>query len=56
MNPQEFKAAMQKIADECAGDNERVHAEMDDLMLQLLRKLGYGDGCDIFDNTEMWCA
>ena len=37
-------------------DEEDAHMEMDDLMLDLLRSLGYGDGVDIFENTNKWYA
>ncbi len=35
---------------------EDQHLEMDALMCETLRQLGYGKGVDIFENTEKWYA
>ncbi len=54
MDPKEFAEKMKAIADE--RDTERGHIKMDDLMCELLRSLGYGDGIDIFDDVPKWYA
>lgn len=64
LTPEEFTKAMKDISDKLANppkyrpyyDEEDAHMEMDDLMLDLLRSLGYGDGVDIFENTNKWYA
>ena len=64
LTPEEFTKAMNDISDKLANppkyrpyyDEEDAHMEMDDLMLDLLRSLGYGDGVDIFENTNKWYA
>ena len=54
--PEEFTKRMQEIHNRYSDDEEVVHSEMDDLMCELLRELGYGEGVDIFDNTHKWYA
>lgn len=57
MTPDEFKQAMADARhkfDEDKYDEEYVHIKMDDIMCDLLRSLGYGEGIDIFNNTPMW--
>ncbi len=63
MTPEEFAAKMleaSKITYSHWGkeyaDIEDSHAAMDDLMCNLLRSLGYGDGIDIFEKAEKWYA
>ena len=56
ITPEEFAKRMQEIHDRYLDDEEVVHSEMDDLMCELLRQLGYGEGIDIFDNTHKWYA
>ncbi len=56
MTPAEFKAAMQKIRDDDNGDTEVNHCAADGLLLRVLYSLGYGDGCDIFEEMERWYA
>ena len=53
MTPEEFAKAMKKASDY---DEEVAHMQMDDLMSDLLRQLGYGEGIDIFENTYKWHA
>lgn len=63
MTPEEFAEKMQK-ARETTGfifgtevpDIETAHENMDDLMCQVLRDLGYGEGIDIFCNADKWYA
>lgn len=60
LTPEEFAKAMKDISNKLANppkdlpyyDEEDAHMEMDDLMCDLLRSLGYGDGVDIFENTD----
>ena len=57
MTPEEFKQAMADARhkfDVDKYDEEDVHIKMDDIMCDLLRSLGYGEGIDIFNNTPMW--
>lgn len=62
MTPEEFAKKMKKISDnlkyqnDAYYDEEDAHTQMDDLMSDLLRQLGYGEGIDIFDNTSKWHA
>lgn len=52
MTPEEFKKEMQKIADEYG--TEDGHIEADDLMIKLLKELGYEEGAEIFDRMYKW--
>lgn len=57
MTPEEFKQAMTDAYRywwEAEHDEEYVHHNMDDIMCDLLRSLGYGEGIDIFENTPKW--
>lgn len=60
MTPEEFEARMLQIKEKMETDpwidEEETHGEMDALMENVLRSLGYGAGCDIFDNTPKWYA
>jgi len=53
--PEEFKDAMEKLTalDE---DKEMMHGLMDDVMCWVLRRLGYGEGVEIFKKTDKWYA
>ena len=35
-------------------DEEDAHRQMDGIMANLLRQLGYREGIDIFENTNKW--
>lgn len=52
-SPERFRKAMLRAE---SGDNEVAHANMDELMCQALRDLGYGAGIDIFDGQDKWYA
>lgn len=54
MTREEFKNKMQAIADK--RDTEEGHIEADDLMCELLKELGYGEGVDIFEGMPRWYA
>lgn len=59
MTPEEFKNEMQKISNrqgEKYIDVEITHAEADDLMCEMLRELGYGEGVDVFEDMPKWYA
>lgn len=61
MTPEEFKNEMADIVeyhmkgDRC-WDRENVHRNMDRLMCDLLRELGYGEGVDVFELAPKWYA
>lgn len=61
MTPEEFAKAMKKASDNLNDptghpyyDEEYAHSKMDGIMADLLRQLGYGEGIDIFENTNKW--
>lgn len=54
MTKEEFKNRMQAIADK--RDTEGGHIEADDLMCELLKGLGYGEGVEIFEGMNRWYA
>lgn len=61
LTPEEFSTAMMQIKtgalyDECMYDEENQHRDADELMCNILRSLGYGDGVDIFDGMHKWYA
>lgn len=59
LTPEEFTKQMQEAFDVYyveQDDEEMVHGTMDDIMCNLLRQLGYGDGVDIFNKTPKWYA
>lgn len=59
MTPEEFAKRMANIfgyTSKAFYDQEGAHIDADDLMLELLRSLGYDEGCDIFDRSPKWYA
>jgi hypothetical protein len=58
MTPEEFKNLMAnaKSRYDEHDDEEETHVEMDGIMCNLLRQLGYGEGVDIFNSTPKWYA
>lgn len=54
LSPEEFKQRMLDIRK--GYSKELGHVVMDELMIQILRSFGYGEGCDIFDNAPKWYA
>lgn len=59
MTPEEFKQAMADAYHQHYdndADVEVVHYVMDDIMCNLLKDLGYGEGIDIFIETPKWYA
>ena len=55
ITPEDFKERMNVLADD-TGDTELCHEYMDDLMCDVLRELGYGEGIDVFESTHKWYA
>ena len=51
-----FLVRMKNIFYSSGKDVEECHAAMDDLMCEVLRSLGYGDGVDVFEAAEKWYA
>ncbi len=56
ITPEQAASEMERIRNDKNGDTELLHAEMDDLMVKLLRQLGYEAAAEIFDNTYKWYA
>ena len=52
--PEEFAGMMKAISHKYYADEEKCHIEMDRLMCDYLRMLGYGEGIDIFENIPKW--
>jgi hypothetical protein len=56
MTPDEFAEKMREIK-KCYGhDRENRHWEMDGLLCDMLKSLGYAEGVEIFEDTEKWYA
>lgn len=49
----EFNKKMKYIS-ENQWRTEDAHIEMDDVMCDTLKKLGFGEGIEIFEDTEKW--
>ena len=56
MTPKEFAKEMQNICLLSHDDREIAHCDADDLLCQVLRELGYGEGVDIFEEMDKWYA
>ena len=57
MTPAEFSEEMRKIyPTRETGDREVSHINADDLLVKVLRGLGYGEGCDIYEAAHKWHA
>lgn len=56
MNAEEFTQKMMDIESVHGGDIEAAHGRADEVMCDLLRELGYGDGVDIFERMDRWYA
>ena len=54
MSREDFAKKMQELSD--MNDTEGAHCEMDDLLCDMLRELGYGEGVDIFEARDKWYA
>lgn len=59
MTPEEFKEKILAIKEEFYDrecDEEAWHRRADDVICELLRDLGYGEGINVFDATPKWYA
>lgn len=62
MSPEEFKVRMEQIvAHDWASGSEYqspdvVHSNADDLLCELLRSLGYGDGIAVYESLARYFA
>lgn len=56
MKPEEFEDKMRELASKCDDDREIAHAEMDDLMCEVLSSLGYAGGVAVFIAASKWYA
>ena len=54
MTPQQFTEAMRSLLHRTSLEPEAAHLEADQLMCELLRQLGYGEGIDLFDGLQKW--
>ena len=52
--PEEFEELMRNCVIDNYYDQEDMHIEMDNLMCDVLRMLGYGEGVKIFEDTPKW--
>ena len=55
ITPQEFARKMRQVGEQNA-DVEICHKAADELLLEVLRQQGYGEGCDVFDSMNKWYA
>jgi len=55
-DPAHVAKRMQSIVDHNSGDQEVCHAEMDQLMCDLLETLGYTKAVELFRKEEKWYA
>jgi hypothetical protein len=49
-----FANEMRRIQRAFEDTPDQCHALMDECMCHLLRELGYGEGIDIYEDTERW--
>jgi len=54
MNPQEFERKIKGIIKECEDDPEEMHRELDGLMEDTLKDLGYIEGIALIQNVDRW--
>lgn len=54
--PENFKEAMVKAKQKWDDDTEMSHIEMDSIMCDLLKHLGYGEGVEVFKAQKRWYA
>jgi len=54
MSPKEFKEEVVEITNRVGHDKASYHYEIDDLMENLLRELGYGEGVVLINKTTRW--
>lgn len=56
VTPETFAEQMRALDPGDRGDMERSHAAADQLMVDLLRSLGYGKAMDYFEAMTKWYA
>lgn len=54
MTPEQFKDKMLEIIKTNEDDPENAHPEADDLLCDLLKELGYGEGIKLYKEMEKW--
>lgn len=54
MTPEEFWLKMCTIITKNDGYEETMHIEMDNLMCDLLKELGYEKGVEVFERAPKW--
>lgn len=60
MTPESFETKMKETYDKYnmkdGNAGEEGHMEMDAILVETLRSLGYDKGCDIYESVSMWYA
>ena len=56
ITPAEFEDKMKEIINDNSIDQELKHTAADDLMMEVLKSLGYEKGVQYFDAMEKWYA
>lgn len=56
MTPEQFRDRMKEIDEKYSADTEGAHGRADDLLCEVLRHLGYGEGVAIFEKMDKWYA
>lgn len=56
MDKKQFAEFMQKLADKSEDDPEAIRIEIDDLMCEALKELGYEEGIRIFERAIKYYA
>lgn len=54
--PESVEAAMKNLVDISLIDAEVAHGLADDIMVELLRSLGYGAAMDAYESMTRWYA
>jgi hypothetical protein len=54
MSPTDFATRMQFIQSQSSKDREGAHSDADELLVAVLRELGYGKGCDVYERMVKW--
>ena len=56
ITPEAMVTQMKRIADIWEDDPEKGHSDADDLLVKVLRSLGYGTALDIYEEHTRWMA
>lgn len=56
ITPEEFYQKMIEIRKTKGFDEEDIHRDMDDLLCETLKQLGYSKGVEVFEDTHKWYA